>query len=211
MQKSLFDTTNVELNVLTKDGQVIYRPNFFDETQSVSLFDTLRATLDWQADQLIMFGQKITTSRKIAWVADPDCPYTYSGIRKAPQPWTAELLMIKERLEQTCGSRFNACLLNLYHNGSEGMGWHSDDETELERGAPIASLSLGGTRKFAFRHRLDKTTTSVFLENGSLLIMHAPTQQFWHHSLLKTKTAVAPRINLTFRKIIPGGRETSVR
>jgi alkylated DNA repair dioxygenase AlkB len=110
--------------------------------------------------------------------------------------------VIKTKLEQISGSEFNSCLLNFYHDGSDGMGWHSDDEKELDAQAPIASLSLGAKRKFAFRHKKDKTTTPLFLENGSALIMHAPTQEYWQHSLLKTKTSTTPRINLTFRKII---------
>jgi alkylated DNA repair dioxygenase AlkB len=96
---------------------------------------------------------------------------------------------------------FNSCLLNLYHDGNDGMGWHSDDEKELDGQAPIASLSLGAKRKFAFRNKENKSTVSVFLENGSALIMHAPTQDYWQHSLLKTKTVHEPRINLTFRRI----------
>jgi alkylated DNA repair dioxygenase AlkB len=79
------------------------------------------------------------------------------------------------------------------------MGWHSDDERELDAKSPIASLSLGATRKFAFRHKKDKTIHSLLLENGSALIMHAPTQEHWQHALLKTKKINAPRINLTFR------------
>jgi alkylated DNA repair dioxygenase AlkB len=91
--------------------------------------------------------------------------------------------------------------LNLYHDGDEGMGWHSDDEKELDSAVPIASVSLGGVRKFAFKHKLDKTNVSLFLEDGSVLLMQPPTQEFWQHSLTKTKRAVAPRINLTFRAI----------
>ena len=81
------------------------------------------------------------------------------------------------------------------------MGWHSDDEPELDKGAPIASISFGAIRKFAFQHKLDKTSASLFLDNGSVLVMHPPTQEFWKHSLLKTKIPVGPRINLTFRVI----------
>jgi hypothetical protein len=87
------------------------------------------------------------------------------------------------------------------HDGDQGMGWHSDDEIELEQSAPIASVSLGGGRKFSFKHKLEKLGASVVLENGSVLVMHAPTQHFWHHSLTKTKRVVLPRINLTFRAI----------
>ena len=149
-----------------------------------------------------MFGRLIRTARKVVWVGDPECAYTYSGVQKTPQTWTNELLQMKHKLEQFTGHTYNSCLLNLYHNGAEGMGWHSDNEKELDGATPIASVSLGARRKFAFRHKQDKTTSSVFLENGSLLIMHQPIQEHWHHSLLKTKTVTGPRINLTFRKIL---------
>ena len=191
-----------QLNVLPKDGQACYLDAFLDEGLCTALFNVLTRSLQWQADELIMFGQKITTRRKVAWVGDPGCSYTYSGMKKNPQPWTPELLLIRSRVEETAECTFNSCLLNLYHTGEEGMGWHSDDEKELDGTAPIVSLSLGGRRKFAFRHKQDKTGISLFLDNGSLLIMQAPTQQWWQHSLLKTRTAVAPRINLTFRKIL---------
>ena len=190
-------------NLLPKNGQASYCSNLFDEITSNQLFNKLIESTEWEQDQIIMFGKKITTQRKVAWIGDPECSYKYSGVKKQPKPWTSELLMIKNKVQELTGFEFNSCLLNLYHNGNEGMGWHSDDEPELDQSSPIASISLGGVRKFAFKHKLDKTGVSLFLANGSALIMHAPTQQFWNHSLLKTKTLVGPRINLTFRKILP--------
>ena len=202
-QGSLFgsDLGQYRLNLLPKDGCVDYHPEFMSTAGSALLMKQLQSSLQWEADQLIIFGKSITTRRKVAWVGEPNCAYTYSGVKKQPQAWPPELLAIKRQLEQLTQSEFNSCLLNLYHDGADGMGWHSDDEKELDAQAPIASLSLGSTRKFAFRHKKDKTTASLALENGSALIMHAPTQQFWQHALLKTKTIHTPRINLTFRKI----------
>ena len=202
-QGSLFvsDPGQYRLNLLPKDGCVDYHPEFLNTLDSTQLMKQLRVSLQWEPDQLIMFGKRITTRRQVAWVGDPDCAYTYSGVKKQPQAWTPELLALKHQLEQLTQAEFNSCLLNLYHDGADGMGWHSDDEKELDAQAPIASLSLGSTRKFAFRHKKDKTTASLALENGSALIMHAPTQQFWQHALMKTKTVNTPRINLTFRKI----------
>ena len=203
MQSLLFnqqhqDTTHT---ILEKDGRVVYMPGFFNEHQSTLLFDQLLRSLDWQADQIMMFGKMITTKRKVAWVGDSDCSYTYSGVKKNPQVWTVELLQIKSQLEKLAGCAFNSCLLNLYHNGEEGMGWHSDDEKELDPKAPIVSVSFGASRKFAFRHKIDKTKATIVLENGSVLIMHPPTQEYWSHSLVPTKLATPARINLTFRSI----------
>jgi alkylated DNA repair dioxygenase AlkB len=189
------------MNLLPKDGGATYIPGFFDPEHCAALFTSLRSTIDWKEDQLLMFGKLITTKRKVAWVGDAGCSYTYSGVKKFPQAWTADLLHIKHKLESLTHSAFNSCLLNLYHDGDEGMGWHSDDEKELDSAVPIASVSLGGARKFAFKHKLDKTNVSLFLEDGSVLLMQPPTQEFWQHSLTKTKRAVAPRINLTFRAI----------
>jgi alkylated DNA repair dioxygenase AlkB len=189
------------MNLLPKDGGATYIPGFFDPEQCAALFTSIQSTIDWKEDQLLMFGKLITTKRKVAWVGDAGCSYTYSGVKKFPQAWTADLLHIKHKLESLTHSAFNSCLLNLYHDGDEGMGWHSDDEKELDSAAPIASVSLGGTRKFAFKHKLDKTSVSLFLEDGSVLLMQPPTQEFWQHSLTKTKRPVAPRINLTFRAI----------
>jgi alkylated DNA repair dioxygenase AlkB len=203
MQSLLFnhphqDTTHT---VLEKDGRVEYMPGFFNEDQSTLLFNQLLQSLDWQSDQIVMFGKMITTKRKVVWVADPDCSYTYSGVKKNPEAWTPELLQMKTQLEKLAGCVFNSCLLNLYHSGEEGMGWHSDDEKELDPKAPIASVSLGASRKFAFRHKIDKTKASIILENGSVLMMHPPTQEYWSHSLVTTKLATPARINLTFRSI----------
>jgi alkylated DNA repair dioxygenase AlkB len=205
MQSHLFDhiSTDCNLNLLPKNGRVHYQTEVFDEATCKHLLSTLPDTLVWESDRLLMFGRTVITRRQVAWVGDPKCTYTYSGIQKKPQAWTPELLLIKVRLEDIAQSEFNSCLLNLYFDGDDGMGWHSDNEKELDAKAPIASFSLGARRKFAFRNKDDKTICSLFLESGSVLTMHSPTQQYWQHSLLKTKTVTAPRINLTFRKIIP--------
>lgn len=204
MQNQLFDNQESAepLVILAKDGQAEYLNSFLDVNTADSLFRNLLGSLAWESDQIQMFGKLVTTARKVAWVGDPECLYTYSGVQKTPQAWSKELVQMRHKLEQFTGYTYNSCLLNLYHTGNEGMGWHSDNEKELDGITPIASISLGARRKFAFRHKKDKTTSSVFLEHGSLLIMHPPIQEYWHHSLLKTKTVTGPRINLTFRKIL---------
>ncbi|MFZ0510672.1 MAG: alpha-ketoglutarate-dependent dioxygenase AlkB [Candidatus Nitrosopolaris sp.] len=102
-------------------------------------------------------------------------------------------------VEKLTETKFNSCLLNLYHNGNEGIAWHSDDEKSLEKNSTIASLSLGAERKFSFKHKQTKQTISLVLEHGSLLIMKDATQTNWLHSLPKSKKITGPRINLIFR------------
>jgi alkylated DNA repair dioxygenase AlkB len=127
--------------------------------------------------------------------------YTYSNSTKQALPWTNELSYLKQIVEKYAGIKFNSCLLNLYHNGNEGMGWHSDDEGSLGKNNTIASLSFGAERKFSFKHKRTKQIVSLVLEHGSLLVMKGTTQSNWLHSLPKSKNRTQPRINLTFRTI----------
>lgn len=146
-----------------------------------------------------MFGKSITTKRKVAWYADKPYAYIYSNTKKIAHYWTPTLSSIKNQLQDYTGEQFNSCLLNLYLDGSEGMGWHSDDESMMKKHATIASISLGAKRSFMFRHKRSKEQHSVELENGSLLLMKAQIQDFWKHQLPVRKRVKNPRINLTFR------------
>ncbi len=199
-QSSLF--TERDRSLLQRDGLVEYAPSLFDRIESGDLFKELLATTPWQHDEVMLFGQKRVLSRKVAWHGDGDFSYSYSGTSKAAAPWSQALLLIKERVEQQCGYQFNSCLLNLYHDGSEGMGWHSDDEKTLGRNPVIASVSFGAERVFKLKHRESKEIVSVVLENGSLLVMRGETQHHWVHTMPKTKKITTPRINLTFRTFL---------
>lgn len=196
------DTT---VNLLPCDGVVNYYGKILKQAEAASYFDSLLETIEWQHDELIIYGKHITTKRKVAWYGDSLYLYTYSNTTKQAHLFTKELQELKQLIESVCGSTFNSCLLNLYHNGEEGMSWHSDDEACFGMNATIASLSLGAERKFSFKHKKTKQTCSVLLENGSLLVMKDSTQTNWLHSLPKSTTVNKPRINLTFRKILSVG------
>lgn len=188
-------------NIINQDGQAIYYGAIMSMEEMASFYTILFNKIAWEQDQIIMFGKAITTKRKVAFYADQNIDYTYSNVKKKGLSWTPDLLQIKSLIESHTGATYNACLLNLYHNGDEGMGWHSDDEKEIVPNSSIASLSIGAERKFAFKHKLTKETVNLILENGSLLEMKGPIQQYWWHSLPKTKKVQAPRINLTFRQM----------
>jgi alkylated DNA repair dioxygenase AlkB len=149
----------------------------------------------------VIYGKHLVTSRKVAWYGDHNFSYTYSGTTKRALLWTKELLDLKKIVERYSGVTFNSCLLNLYHNGSEGMAWHSDDEKALGKNTNIASLSFGAERKFSFKHKRTKESVSLVLESGSLLMMKGSTQSHWMHRLPPTTKVSRPRINLTFRTI----------
>ena len=198
----LFPTANnPSINILPKDGVVNYFGQIFTTAEATHYTERLFNSIDWKNDESFIYGKLIITKRKVGWYGDNAFDYTYSKTTKKALPWTKELLQIKQITEEKTGEHYNSCLLNLYHNGNEGMGWHSDAEKELKKDGAIASLSFGAERKFLFRHKQDKETVSVLLENGSLLLMHGTTQTHWLHRMPPTKKVTTPRINLTFRTI----------
>ena len=189
-------------NLLPNDGVVTYYGKVLKQQEARYYFNKLLNTIEWKNDEAIIFGKHIITKRKAAWYGDAGYLYTYSNTTKLALSWTVELLLLKKIAEGITGEVFNSCLLNLYHNGDEGMAWHSDDEKSLGKNTAIASFSFGAERKFSLKHKKTKQAVSVLLENGSLLLMKDATQTNWLHCLPKSKKVNHPRINLTFRTFV---------
>jgi alkylated DNA repair dioxygenase AlkB len=194
--------TDAGTNLLPNDGVVNYYGKVLKRLEARYYFNKLLNTIEWKNDEAIIFGKHIITKRKAAWYGDTGYLYTYSNTTKQALGWTEELLQLKKIAEGITGEAFNSCLLNLYHNGGEGMAWHSDDEKSLGKNAAIASFSFGAERKFSLKHKKTKQAVSVLLENGSLLLMKDTTQTNWLHCLPISKKVNLPRINLTFRTIV---------
>lgn len=189
-------------NLLHKDGVVQYYGKIFSQQEATNYYEKLLNTIEWRNDEAVIFGKLIITKRKVAWYADTQFEYRYSNRTKIALPWTPELLALKAVAEEKTKETYNSCLLNLYHDGSEGMAWHSDGEKDLKKNGAIASLSFGAERNFAFKHKETKQKVNIVLEHGSLLVMKGETQTHWLHRLPPTKKVQKPRINLTFRTII---------
>jgi len=198
----LFNEININQNLLPYGGTVNYYGKLFSPKDADHYFNVLLNTVEWKSDEAFIMGKHIITKRKVAWYGDDSYSYTYSNATKYALPWTTELLELKKIAEQKTGTTFNSCLLNLYHNGDEGMAYHSDDEKTLGKNSAIASMSFGAERRFLFKHKQTKETITTFLEHGSLLVMKDDTQTNWQHRLPPTKKVTKPRINLTFRKMV---------
>jgi len=194
--------TTENINLLPKDGTVNYYGKLISPKEADHYLDCLLNTIEWKNDEAIIFGKHITTKRKVAWYGDSAFEYTYSNTTKRALSWTKELLELKGIAEEKTGVKFNSCLLNLYHNGDQGMAWHSDAEKDLKKNGAIGSLSFGAERKFAFKHKQSKETVSMILGHGSLLVMKDTTQTNWLHRLPPTKLTTKTRVNLTFRTIV---------
>jgi len=193
---------DASLNLLPFDGEVYYHGKLMLHVEADSFFHDLMINIPWENDQHIIFGKRIVTKRKMAWFGDQAFVYTYSQVTRTALPWTNHLRELKSMVEKISKESYNSCLLNLYHAGEEGMGWHSDDEKELKKDGAIASLSFGAERKFQFKHKRTGDLVDIFLEHGSMLLMKGLTQTHWLHRLPPTKKVLNPRINLTFRTIV---------
>ena len=189
-------------NILPYDGEAIYYGKIFDQKAADAYFKLLLADVPWKNDEVSIYGKHYVTDRKIAWFGNEDYSYKYSNKTRIALPWTSELLEIKKAVEEISGVEYNSCLLNLYENGGQGMGWHRDGEKELQKGANIASVTFGAERRFDFRHDESKEKASIVLEHGALLIMRGVTQSHWMHHIPKSAKVAEPRINLTFRKML---------
>lgn len=196
----LFDEIDPSANLLPYDGTVHYYGVVCADADHY--YQTLLDQVAWKPDEAVIFGKHIYTKRKIAWYGDQPFQYRYSGIEKIALPWIPELIALKELTETWTGATYNSCLLNLYHDGSEGMAWHSDGEKDLKPNGEIASLTFGAVRKFCFKHKQSKEKIDMILQHGSLLLMKDQTQTHWLHRLPPTKSTHQARINLTFRTIV---------
>lgn len=191
-------------------ADVALQPQWLMREEADALFAALLAEIPWETHRIRLFGREMDSPRLSCWIGDADTSYVYSRTRFEPRPWLPALAMLRGRLEQLCAARFNSVLANLYRDGTDSMGWHSDDEAELGEFPLIASLSLGAERRFRLRRKLPRGVQAtpadrlgLQLPHGSVLRMAGATQKLYRHDLPKTRAVTGARINLTFRWIEP--------
>jgi len=185
------------------DAEVSFMHGFYRRPLTDELLAVLTCEIAWRQETIVLWGKEYLQPRLSAWYGDADADYSYSGMTLRPLPWTAALQRIKRDVESATGCSFNSVLLNLYRDERDSVGWHSDDEAAFGKRPAIASLSLGETRSFRFRHRRRKEQKKIALQliDGSLLLMAGTTQRYWQHTIEKERGPLGPRINLTFRTI----------
>ncbi len=197
----LFASQNDCIQLKIPDGDVRYYPSFFQKKIADQLFRTLKESIQWQQDDIKVFGKLYKQPRLTALYASNKNTYSYSNITMKPHQFTGELLLIKKEIERISSETFTTCLLNLYRDGQDSNGWHADNEKELGPEPVIASVSFGEERFFHFKHKTKDLKQKILLQHGSLLVMQGKTQENWLHQVPKSKKTTKPRINLTFRII----------
>lgn len=205
MQGRLFESSRGHrIDVVTPrdNGSVSVFPSAIPAARAEAQFRSLLGEIDWEQRSIFVYGKRHNQPRLVAWHGDHGKTYRYSGDTLIAKPWTEPLVELRVACETLAEHTFNSVLLNLYRDGNDAMGWHTDNEPELGNNPVIASLSLGETRRFDLKHKLTGEKRSVHLGNGDLLVMSGDTQVHWVHQVPRSAKVSAPRINLTFRTIL---------
>lgn len=132
--------------------------------------------------------------------------YSFSGNISKAKPITDQLKKYIDwanmnEIKNGRSGGLNGILLNWYADGDHYIGWHSDNEQQLDKKAPIYTISLGATRTFKIREKNNKKATIDFeLRNSEFLIMGGEFQKYYQHHLPQRKKCSNSRISITIRK-----------
>ncbi len=188
--------------LLPGDGSAILYPEFLVASEADAILQELITTNSWEQQSLHMYGKSVNEPRLSTWHSTGQS-YSYSGQTRIAQPWTPTLTTIRARCESHTNHTFNGVLVNFYRNGNDHLGWHSDNELVNGPEPLIASISLGAERRFDLRHRETGEVVTAHLGHGSLLVMSGLSQKCWDHRIPKMPRLTDPRVNLTYRRLIP--------
>jgi alkylated DNA repair dioxygenase AlkB len=195
---SISDSNNVHIEA---DGiDVTYEEGFLDPSEAESYYKALQHEADWHRPRMTFAGIERVTARQVAWHGDEGVTYSYSGQQHRSMGWTPAMETLRQKVQMRLGIQFNGVLLNWYANGSEHVSPHSDDETDMEAGVPIAAISLGAIRDFVLKHKITRERFVLPLSSGSLVVMAGETQKVAVHSIPKRTFCREGRISLTFRR-----------
>lgn len=180
------------------DCDLLLIDNFIPKETSDIYYTTLLNKTKWHEYEMPMYDKIVTAPRMVSWYGDSERTEL-----NPKQKWSKELLTIRKKVEHETTLKFNAVLLNLYRNGNDGVGWHSDKTISSNTDMNIASLTFGETRMFRLRHKFMKhiPVIEIPLYHGTFLLMSGATNSYWEHQVPKTTRNVLPRINLTFRQV----------
>jgi alkylated DNA repair dioxygenase AlkB len=121
--------------------------------------------------------------------------------------WTPHVDAIRRAVEARVGHPLNHCLIQLYRDGRDWIGEHSDKTLDLVPGSSIVNVSLGEMRTMVLRPKRsageDARVQKVPLPHGSFLVMDAATNRSHYHAIKQQGEGPhdGPRISLTFRSI----------
>lgn len=201
-------------------AEVIYFPECIPKEAASRLFADIDRHANFQKRPILLkdretgrFFEALEGRPTISFSIPPGREYSYSGSWRVAEEFPQCVLDAKAQVEATLRAHliswgriagrepsFNYCLANKYENGTQSVGKHADDEPDIVRRSPIATLSLGATRTFVLQPKGDlEQSFKLPLCAGSVLLMAGATQENFVHSIPKDKKVQEARISLTFR------------
>ncbi len=187
------------MSVVPSEIPWTHLPSWMTEEEAQEWNQKINNLVIWEQPLVKVYGKQYLVPRKTSFLSESNIKYTYSGLTHIGNGWPEWFLPLLKQVSIESDAKFNGCLINLYRDGKDRMGWHSDDEPEIDASKPITSLSFGTQRDFCLKHRFENFRESLPLANGDLLIMHPNCQKHWLHSIPIRKKVNQPRINITFR------------
>jgi alkylated DNA repair dioxygenase AlkB len=192
----------------TVEVPLLYIPSAIPDADR--LFQALLVNLPWTRQTYKFMGNIGPVPRDEVWVSATGYRYggrTYPGWDELGGcKWTPDLLAIRAVVESKTLTQYSSVLCNLYRDENDCVSQHCDCEPTMSDSHPIASVSLGATRRFRVRRSKERDSkmgegvwTTYNLEHGSLCVMLPGMQTAWVHEVPRERFECGPRINLTFR------------
>ncbi len=198
------------MNNLYQTDSVLLHNFLENDIDTSDLYKNLEKEIDFVPRNLLTFniyGKTFSLPRDKAFYGtieeDRTSPlYRYGGKWYPPvMQWTPTLKIIRDIIHEKTGVDVNHVVVNRYKNGKDHIGYHHDKTRDFYPGAPVCTLSLGGTRSFYLKEQESKSLIKMKLHDNSLFILGEDTNKKFKHSIIKTTSDCEPRISLTFRKI----------
>jgi len=198
LQASLFDRGEPDLaparlaelrrTALDDTAWVEHLPSFV-AGQGV-LMDALIASTRWRTEQLPIYDRLVAVPRLVAGLPDHG-------------PGHLLLDRIRALLSARYGTDFPRISLGYYRDGTDSVAWHGDRVARTLPEALVATVSLGGPRRFRLRPRGGGRSIAFSLGQGDLFVMGGACQRTWQHSVPKVSHAL-PRVAIMFRPVWEG-------
>lgn len=195
-----------ETIISTDDSALKIYAEWLSQERADKLFEACKELPLVENPTFQMYGKTMTMHRSVGFFSDESVGYKYSKQMAKSQPLPKFLSKLLKRVNKKFDTDFNGILVNLYKDGTESIGAHSDDEKGLGAGGSVVGISLGATRNMRFRGKKTvlESNGKKFLDmpmpHGCVFIMSGDFQKEFTHEIPVQKTVDGMRISLTFRR-----------
>lgn len=149
---------------------------------------------------IVVWNKKCNPARNTQFYSDETKSYNFSNSKANAIQLTPVLKNILDKVNALFEDHFNGILVNIYMDGTDNIGPHSDDESELGKSG-VVMIVRGQVRKFRIRNKLTKKIIrDVDMPNNTLAWMCGDFQKEFTHEIPIERKRNNRRISLTFRK-----------